>query len=354
MTYRFSQLVVMPSQKDPAGSPASGLNRLPDNTCIDFEKSNIRILLPSHHTMRKKRTINTHKSKTVQFYKGQPVKIFLEIHKKHPIAEGASLLLSSPYLMQSCHADESADHGKRLMRIIRTIMKWRPHKNRGFLLPATVAMSDEGEFNFKSIDVKSDDGAAIIDPKKAPEITSKNHLVDAQVLFRYLLMDQTDDKVKIGPLVLKSEMLNQTNPNDPFLRISLKQEGKSLFHMGLKLPAEYWRRMIFLFAKPSYADLRIHLRGDAAEMTETVVFYRSDAGLINMSAVVEKRHRAYIKLEFIASNMCLIRISVDELKKNLETSEKDNIIINLRFVDQITDRILTCYVPVRVGYIATA
>jgi hypothetical protein len=352
MIYRFSQLVNIIPKENSAESSTSGLNRFPDDNCIDFEKSNISIFLPSHQTIYQNRKIKRINAKTVRFYRGQHVKIFLEIHIKHPIAEGASLVLSSPYLTESGHADDPANRGKQLLHRILKLIKWRLCKQREFLLPVPETLLDAQEIHFKSIDAKLNVRTAVIDPKPTPEATGNHHRIAEQVLFRYLQMDKTVDKRKVGPLFLKSGMLNQTNPNDPFLRISLKEKGKSVFHMGLKLPAEFWRRMIFLFARPSYVAFAIHLRGKATEMVKTVTFYRSDAGLVNMSAVVEKQHRAYIKLEFIASNICRIRIAVDEVRKDLKTCGRDHVIMNLRFVDQITNHTLICYIPVKIGSIA--
>ena len=354
MAYRFSQLVDIHPHTSQAGSPASGLNRLPDDTCIDFEKSNISIFLPSHQTINQNKKTKTLQAKTVKFYRGQPVKILLEIHRKHPTNEGASLVLSSPYLTERGHADAPSNRGKRLLHRVRELINWRHSKPREFLLPTPGILPDAQEIQFKCIDAKSDAKAAMLEKKPSPEATSKNHRVTEQILFRYMQMDKTGDKIEVGPLFLKSELLNQTNPNDPFLRISLKENGKSIFHMGLKLPAEFWRRMIFLFARPSYVAFAVHLQGKATEMAKTVTFHRSDAGLVNMSAVVEKQHRAYIKLEFIASNMCRIRIAIDEVRKDLKTGGRDHIIMNLRFADQITNHTLTCYIPLKIGSIAAA
>ena len=349
MKYRLSQLVNVPSQAETSGPQSSTSNSLTHEACIDLDKSIVSISngLPPRKRLRRKS--NAPRTKIVPFYRGQPIELQLEIHLKRPLAEGSSLVLFSPFLTGDGDGAERAPARRRLWRIIRNLTQWRSRSHRVFSLREAMVRPDAQDVDLGPMDLESDTGSAAKPAEPVSKTEGVKRAVSAPTLFRFWPIDDKSGLEKVMPLIIETAMLNPANPAEPVLRLSLKEKEKSVSRLGVRLPAEYWQNMIFLFCKPSYVAFSLDAHDKAAEIIETITIHRSDGGPVKMSAAVEKQHRAYMELEFIAANMCRIRLVARAAREALKTSGKPRLIINLSFTDEFSNRILKCHIPVKIA-----
>ena len=100
------------------------------------------------------------------------------------------------------------------------------------------------------------------------------------LLFRKYRMKNNQKEFQFSVL-LGSDSLNIINPKSEVMWLTLNYGKKKVFHrIGISLPNEIIKQMIFLYATPSYLSIEIDQKQKKKKIVKKVKFSRNDNGKV--------------------------------------------------------------------------
>ena len=282
-------------------------------------------------------------------FKGVPVAVELEIRLKRQMAEGSSLVLFSPYLIADAPRKSPGTGLTRIRRFVRKMADWGLQKSGRLPAGGTIIAADAVEQRFDSIEMKSSCGSAAPALKASPPIPEERRPAAASSMFRYWPVGGSANEPIRVSVLLNSAMLNPLDPLEPVLRFSVRENETRVCSLGVRLPEECLRHMVFIFCKPSYVAFAIPHHGALAEMHSTVAVFSSDGRPVKMTSNPQPRPPPYVEAQFIAANMCRIQLATGKARDALIADGADQSRLYLRLSDQLSNQMLAYHLPVNVA-----
>jgi hypothetical protein len=354
MTYPLSQLVIGIIEKDPSGSAPSRSAQSTEGACIDLEKSSLTLLPGTPAAGRYRKRSKAPGATAGTLLKGVPIAVELEIRLKRQMAEGSSLVLFSPYLIADAPRKPPGTGLNRIRRFARKMAGWGSQKSGRLPAGGTIIAADAVLEQFDTIEMKSSSGSAAPAPKASPPVPEERRPAAASSMFRYWPVGVSGNEPIRVSVLLNSAMLNPLDPLEPVLRFSVRENETRVCRLGVRLPEECRRNLVFLFCKPSYVAFAIRRHGEVSEMHETISVFSSDGRPVKMTANPQQRPPPYVEAQFIAANMCRIQLAAGKAREALIADGEDRSRLYLRLSDQLSNQMLACHLPVNVALSGSA